>query len=249
MTVPEPRPHAARILHCADCGGPLAADAVSCDYCGGILDPNERHYTQMCPACFARLPAKARFCIECATPIRPREYVSREESKRRCPRDGEPLQARGAEGVPLEECPRCLGIWLDGDAFKVICQRKTSEFERNPLPEGRTGGSAALEPVTYLKCPVCDQMMSRQNFGRRSGIIIDRCAVHGVWLDDRELERIAQFIASGGLARARQDEAERAEAERRLASRSGPPIGGGWSGGEPAEGSFLGWLARVLEAS
>lgn len=248
MTVPEARPHAARILHCADCGGPLGAEATQCEYCGGVLDPNERHYTQMCPTCFARLPEKARFCIECATPIRPQELVSREASARRCPRDGEPLQARGAQGIPYEECPRCLGIWLDSAAFRDLCQRKTTEFEKNPLPDTRVTVSAALEPVAYLKCPVCSQLMSRQNFGRRSGVIIDQCAVHGVWLDDRELERVARFIAEGGLARARQADAERAEAESRRAARLAAPDLRGWPDAEPGDTGFLGLLSWFFKA-
>jgi hypothetical protein len=46
-------------------------------------------------------------------------------------------------------------------------------------------------------------MMSRRNYRRTSGVIIDRCHDHGTWLDADELERIAGFILSGGLERAK----------------------------------------------
>jgi hypothetical protein len=44
--------------------------------------------------------------------------------------------------------------------------------------------------------------MQRCNFRRKSGVIIDRCHDHGTWLDSDELEQIAGFILSGGLAQA-----------------------------------------------
>ena len=45
-------------------------------------------------------------------------------------------------------------------------------------------------------------MVSR-NFGRISGIMIDVCRHHGVWLDAKELEAIVEFIRKGGLEKSR----------------------------------------------
>ena len=39
----------------------------------------------------------------------------------------------------------------------------------------------------------------RKNFGRRSGVIVDWCGRHGTWFDPDELERVAAFVAAGGL--------------------------------------------------
>jgi len=226
MTVPEPRAHEARILHCADCGGQLGPDALQCDYCGGVVDPVARNYTLVCPKCFARLPEGARFCIECAQPIRPQEVVEHHASARSCPRCQTPLQARTADAMTFDECPACLGLWLSADAFKAVCESKVAEFRDNPLPTA-TRGTVGVEPVTYIKCPDCQNMMNRLNFGRVSGIIIDQCSAHGVWLDNAELERIARFIAEGGLARARQTKAEDLERRARSAQRQASQGGGG----------------------
>ncbi len=57
--------------------------------------------------------------------------------------------------------------------------------------------------------------MHRHNFRDVSGVIIDSCNAHGIWLDPRELERLAAFVRSGGLERAKQHESKRLE--RRLA--------------------------------
>jgi Zn-finger nucleic acid-binding protein len=59
--------------------------------------------------------------------------------------------------------------------------------------------------------------MNRQNFGQRSGVIVDVCKLHGVWFDAEELTCVLAFVARGGLARQR--EREREEARRALAER------------------------------
>ncbi len=48
--------------------------------------------------------------------------------------------------------------------------------------------------------------MSRKNFRRISGVLIDQCRDHGIWLDAGELDHIRCFIANGGLEQA-QDKA------------------------------------------
>ena len=43
--------------------------------------------------------------------------------------------------------------------------------------------------------------MSRSNFGRVSGVIIDVCRPHGAWFDRGELAAIRRFLRDGGLHR------------------------------------------------
>ena len=40
------------------------------------------------------------------------------------------------------------------------------------------------------KCPRCAKMLYSVNYAYSSGIIIDKCSEHGVWLDKGELENI-----------------------------------------------------------
>jgi Zn-finger nucleic acid-binding protein len=68
--------------------------------------------------------------------------------------------------------------------------------------------------------------MNRKNFAQSSGVILDLCAKHGVWLDRGELERVLGFVADGGLARARAHEQQRlVEEQRRLLALQNAPLG------------------------
>jgi Zn-finger nucleic acid-binding protein len=41
--------------------------------------------------------------------------------------------------------------------------------------------------------------MQRKNYEKRSGIVIDFCYKHGIWLDGGELIRIFEWVKAGGL--------------------------------------------------
>ncbi len=57
--------------------------------------------------------------------------------------------------------------------------------------------------------------MVRKNYARISGLIIDECGRHGIWLDNGELEKIRQFILDGGLEKEQFKEIEKNKAELR----------------------------------
>ena len=41
--------------------------------------------------------------------------------------------------------------------------------------------------------------MNRVNWGRHSGVIVDRCEEHGTWYEPGEVEKIREFVALGGV--------------------------------------------------
>jgi Zn-finger nucleic acid-binding protein len=118
----------------------------------------------------------------------------------------------------MHECPSCASLWLDAPTFTRLC---TSHEERGAVvafidvdrSTTRTP-SAAAAAVRYVPCPVCAKIMNRQNFGRRSGVVVDVCKGHGVWFEANELQAALAFIDSGGFERARQDEEARKAEER-----------------------------------
>jgi Zn-finger nucleic acid-binding protein len=86
--------------------------------------------------------------------------------------------------------------------------------------------------------------MTRRNFAGASGVVVDVCPVHGVWLDRDKLETIIEFAATGAWRRAQRDTAERSKARKRLDAwiqelRLGAPQHGSGLGG-------LGEIGRVV---
>lgn len=59
--------------------------------------------------------------------------------------------------------------------------------------------------------------MNRAVFGRKSGVIVDTCKMHGTWFDARELEACEAFVDVGGLAVAERVAREEKEAVKREA--------------------------------
>jgi Zn-finger nucleic acid-binding protein len=115
---------------------------------------------------------------------------------------------------------------------------------------GRAGGAqAAAGGHLYRPCAVCGALMNRQNYGRRSGVILDICGAHGIWFDLDKLPRVLAWVQGGGEQRAEAIEAEEAQAEargRRLAAEVGAAASGGsWGYLEPNR-NLLGGLVSLM---
>ena len=117
-------------------------------------------------------------------------------------------------------CSQCGGVWLDRGEFRDLT-REGDVYQSQPAPKGYVRGPIR-DSAQYIPCVRCGALMNRKNFAKISGVIIDVCKSHGVWLDGGELERIRTFIADGGLERA-QDRAidKNRQALRELAGNVG----------------------------
>lgn len=98
------------------------------------------------------------------------------------------------EGMRIDVCPNCLGRFLAHDAVEraVRDQRvPRPRFEQDEALAGATSRvDAALERSHVQRCPVCDAVMRRYVYAMSSGVVVDACPEHGLWLDEGELERI-----------------------------------------------------------
>jgi Zn-finger nucleic acid-binding protein len=109
-----------------------------------------------------------------------------------CPRCQEALEASDREGLHVQSCTGCQGIWLaQGNAEMV--SRPGEE-----LPAAVQAELAALDQAEHveddspqLSCPGCAAPMERDFFAN-SHVVIDRCRC-GVWLDPGELEKVMAY--------------------------------------------------------
>ncbi len=169
----------------------------------------------------------ARFCLACGVGFQP-QIPLQTAPELRCPCCERWMSTREVGGLVIQECPKCHGLWAPEDVFEALVDRAAAVArERSKTGQSAVprvdGGNPARDRVEYRRCPACDAMMTRRNFRKRSGVIIDRCHEHGTWLDANELERIAGFVLSGraaGVAQAETSERHsREDAEARAASR------------------------------
>ena len=162
--------------------------------------------------------AGSRFCASCGAEV-VRERVE-EEKPLKCPRCREDMQALQLGGTFAHECAQCGGLWLDPDSLQQLANAREEITGVVSVLSARVPRSTSPpDVVRYVPCPRCEKLMNRSNFARSSGVVLDVCKAHGVWLDRGELQRVLGFIESGGLTVARERERqELIEEQRRLAA-------------------------------
>jgi Zn-finger nucleic acid-binding protein len=100
--------------------------------------------------------------------------------------------------------------------------------------------------------------MSPSNFGGRSGVILDHCGTHGVWLEGSELRRLAEWWRAGGKLIYQQHEAERTKqlygpmqttARRKMDGSVESPESDAWDPSVGPTGKYTIWalIALILE--
>ena len=204
----------AKTLHCYSCGAAVSSDKPKCEHCGARLA------SVSCPTCFGMMFQGSKFCPHCGDTA---AVWQGENSKRLCPGCQTSMLRGDLRGIPLHECGKCFGLWLDTATFERIC--RDAEQQASVLGSRMSlGAPVALGPIRYVRCPHCRDLMHRVNFARCSGVIVDVCRAHGTWFDANELHRIVHFIRDGGMNRSREKEkADLADERRRLqAARSAP---------------------------
>jgi len=210
-------------MNCTNCGAPLPAASNICTFCETLNDTDLR-----------------------AIGIR---GAGADASNRTCPGCAQTLvhiNIGQAKPLFIDRCPECLGIFFDNGELEAALHDNVSnvfdvDYRRlKQLNEHERRISAATDEVRYVKCPICRDLMHRRAYGARSGVIIDSCRAHGVWLDAGELGHLLKWVKAGGkkLQKQRREQEQRdAERERRVRVR--PPDTGNFDSPMHAGGDSL----------
>ena len=119
-----------------------------------------------------------------------------------CPRCQLTLQPQDYEGVSVLFCSTCWGHWVEHEALdKILAQRDYTfdEAERASLIFSEWSDSQSGVDTGRLKaatCPICSQLMNTGPFTEDCPVEVDRCAVHGVWLDTAEVKQLQVYYES-----------------------------------------------------
>jgi Zn-finger nucleic acid-binding protein len=251
----SPPPKIARTIHCSACGGNLEQGRPDCPYCKALVDLTDARMAVYCGACLSMNKEGAAFCSDCGERLIAIASVETPEATdRECPRCRALLRRRALGGYRPLECPVCCGLFVAATDLEALIAEQEKKADASAAAQAREPERASLAPedVAYLKCPVCRTMMNRMNYGRFSGVIIDTCKPHGHWLDPGELEKIARWVVTGGLAKLRKREIEelRAECERLTSERLSEihgPLTARLDTGKSEPGLWGGWcIADIL---
>jgi len=117
------------------------------------------------------------------------------------------MAVRMVGDFPMTGCEACGGLFVAHETFEMMQDSSQRVIETGELT--KPARMEVEKEISYVRCPVCRTMMNRKNFAQISGVIVDVCGYHGTWFDNGELEKIMDFIAHGGLQKARSREEER----------------------------------------
>lgn len=202
------------IERCGACGGPLQDGAQTCGFCGGQVERDARALSLLCPECFAANPRRGQFCNSCGVAPAPEPVGAGERTKHTCPVCAVSLFQRRLLNAWVEECPECHGLFIASTHLQHLAQH-ASRPDKPASSSSPTPVKPASDVVVYRRCPECNQLMLRRNYGRTSGVVVDECNLHGHWLDANELEAIGRFISSGEQTRANERAAKEAAQAKR----------------------------------
>jgi Zn-finger nucleic acid-binding protein len=137
-----------------------------------------------------------------------------------CPGCGTTMHVKFSDAVQLDVCRGCGGLWFDpGELDAVVEPPVNPPVSLGQLRQQMSGlpGARPDARVYYRNCPRCQNPMNRRNFAELSGVVMDECPRHGVFLDPEELEAIETFVRLGGLALQRKSSEEVLRARERRA--------------------------------
>lgn len=159
-------PGAASYVRCPQCGGTFES-SNECTYCGGGV----RYANQGFLATRTELD-----CPRCDGTLR--EIVYRD--------------------THIDVCPACGGSWFDMGELETMLQSTRSDARSGeflPSPSSAENATTTPSGTAYVRCPKCGALMNRKNWERRSGVVLDWCPKHGLWLDAGEIAQLRAWAA------------------------------------------------------
>lgn len=116
----------------------------------------------------------------------------------RCRSNGHraPLFSRVADGIGMNGCGACGGVFLGPDCVRRLAEALPEEALALSERAARAARYHA-DTAPTLACPVCAREMTRVSAGR-AGVDLDRCEAHGTFYDRDEIARVAAAIRASG---------------------------------------------------
>jgi len=147
-----------------------------CDFCG---QRNPLNLTSLEKVSFSK--SRAAVSLDCPD----------------CKTEMEQIDVGISEEIIIHRCVECDGVFISEEDLQHTIRHQTGVVHKidysilrfildNPRQEYHT-------EAAYRNCPVCAKQMSRAIYAAVSGVMIDRCLEHGVWLDSGEMQQLFEW--------------------------------------------------------
>ena len=174
-------------MKCTSCGGALEGVMTFCPFCGvrQDIDLRQIHFRDL--GTEGSMPCPS--CEEALTVI---EF------------DTNPI-------MRVERCNGCHGMFFNpGELQAMLDEQSNPLVWLDQLQMSQISADYGFNhEVVYRKCPMCAERMSHINFAGRSGVVLDRCGTHGLWVEGGELRRLTEWWRAGGKLVFQHNEADK----------------------------------------
>jgi Zn-finger nucleic acid-binding protein len=109
-----------------------------------------------------------------------------------CPRCSQELRRTSLGSI----CPSCEGVWFGFDQFDTALRLSDLQLETSEIEATLQFDKPGISLEHHIKCPDCGLRMKRHVYMMDSGVTVDMCRDHGMWLDDGELSKIRRYLQS-----------------------------------------------------
>ena len=183
-------------MNCPSCAAPIPTHGVVCSYCGQRLDVDLKGLGQSC----SDSDNEDLHCPDCDTTLQSLLIGSETDNY--------------GEEINVCRCSGCLGLFIRRETLDLILRIKVlqpNEVNYQLLTNLEQSNHSMSKGWKYRPCPKCRTLMNRKLHGRRSGVIIDSCRDHGIWLDAGELRQLMEWTRAGGNKLCEKDYAREAK--------------------------------------
>jgi len=119
---------------------------------------------------------------------------------RTCPDCNLALTARDFQGITIDTCPKCAGIFFDEgevNQLKGKGLQAMEELEDAIVPEEQHEATADK----FRLCPNCKDSMDKFRYMYHSDVVLDECGqCGGIWVQDGELGRMREVLVASGVS-------------------------------------------------
>ncbi len=166
-------------MGCVSCGANIELfrdAATTCRFCGSVNNPLPTEVD---------VPVPVQIVHNVVQVVDGKGVV-----ESRCPHCRKRLVGVDVDGVHLQGCARCGGVWVDNkSALRILGapRRIFIELATRAAKNAQVAATRAAQPL----CAVCPAVLDRTIIHR---ITLDICSDHGTWFDAHELSALTRVL-------------------------------------------------------